>query len=91
VPCPLWAGFVPIHGGDHKMKGRVTVSFDERLIVMLRRKQSEIMLDENRQISISGVVSELLIRALKREGMIIGEFDFECDSLNGMRFPVDKN
>ena len=72
------------------MRWRITVSFDERLIVMLRRKQSEIMLDENRHISISGIVSNLLVKALKAEGMIIGEFDFECDSLNGMNFPVGK-
>jgi len=72
------------------MKKRITVSFDERLIGMIRRKQSEIMLDENRHMTVSGVVSNLLIKALKAEGMIIGEFDFECDSLNGMRLPVDK-
>jgi len=39
------------------MRGRITVSFNEELMSMLRKKQAEIMLDENRHISISGVVS----------------------------------
>ncbi len=67
------------------MRGRITVSFDEKLMSMLRRKQVEIMLDENRHISISGVVSDLLVKALKEEGMISEELDSVFDHQNGMK------
>ena len=67
------------------MRGRITVSFDEELMSMLRKKQAEIMLDENRHISISGVVSDLLVKALKEEGMISEELDFVFDHQNGMK------
>jgi len=52
-------------GGDQKMKRRVTISLDEKLVCMLRNKQTEMMLDKNKQISISAVVNNLLFKVLK--------------------------
>ena len=63
------------HGGDQKMKKRVTISLDEKLIWMLRNKQTEMMLDTNRQISISAVVNNLLFKVLKVDEMISGKLD----------------
>ena len=58
-----------------KNKKRVTISLDEKLIWMLRNKQIEMMLDDNKQVSISAVVSNLLFRALKVDEMISRELD----------------
>ena len=63
------------HGRDQKMKKRVTISLDEKLIWMLRNKQTEMMLDDNRQVSISAVVNNLLSKALKIDEMISRELD----------------
>jgi len=63
------------HGGDQKMKKRVTISLDEKLIWMLRNKQTEMMLDANKQISISAVVNNLLFKVLKVDEMISGKLD----------------
>ena len=63
------------HGGDQKMKKRVTISLDEKLIWMLRNKQTEMMLDDNKQVSISAVVNKLLFKALKVDEMISKELD----------------
>ncbi len=63
------------HGGDQKMKKRVTISLEEKLIWMLRNKQTEMMLDDNRQVSISAVVNKLLFKALKVDEMISRELD----------------
>ncbi len=63
------------HGGDQKMKKRVTISLDEKLIWMLRNKQTEMMLDDNKQVSISAVVNNLLSKALKIDEMISRELD----------------
>ena len=57
------------------MKKRVTISLDEKLIWMLRNKQTEMMLDTNRQISISAVVNNLLFKVLKVDEMISGKLD----------------
>jgi len=57
------------------MKKRVTISLDEKLIWMLRNKQIEMMLDTNRQISISAVVNNLLFKVLKVDEMISGKLD----------------
>ncbi|KAG2478989.1 MAG: hypothetical protein NPMRTH1_160018 [Nitrosopumilales archaeon] len=57
------------------MKKRVTISLDEKLIWMLRNKQTEMMLDDNRQVSISAVVNNLLSKALKIDEMISRELD----------------
>jgi len=63
------------HGGDQKMRKRVTISLDEKLIWMLRNKQTQMMLDANRQVSISAVVNDLLLKALKVDEMISKELD----------------
>ena len=63
------------HGGDQKMKKRVTISLDEKLIWMLRNKQTEMMLNTNKQISISAVVNNLLFKVLKVDEMISGKLD----------------
>ncbi len=63
------------HGGDQKMKKRVTISLEEKLIWMLRNKQTEMMLDDNKQVSISAVVNKLLFKALKVDEMISRELD----------------
>ena len=70
------------HGGDQKMKKRVTISLDEKLIWMLRNKQTEMMLDKNSQISISAVVNNLLFKVLKVDEMISGELDSVLASQN---------
>ena len=57
------------------MKKRVTISLDEKLIWMLRNKQTEMMLDDNKQVSISAVVNKLLFKALKVDEMISKELD----------------
>ena len=57
------------------MKKRVTISLDEKLIWMLRNKQTEMMLDTNRQISISAVINNLLFKVLKVDEMISGKLD----------------
>ncbi len=57
------------------MKKRVTISLDEKLIWMLRNKQTEMMLDDNRQVSISAVVNNLLSKDLKIDEMISRELD----------------
>ncbi len=57
------------------MKKRVTISLDEKLIWMLRTKQTEMMLDMNKQISISAIVNSLLFKSLKVDEMISQELD----------------
>jgi len=57
------------------MKKRVTISLDEKLIWMLRNKQTEMMLDKNKQISISAVVNSILFKSLKVDEMINHELD----------------
>jgi len=57
------------------MKKRVTISLDEKLIWMLRNKQTEMMLDKNAQISISAVVNSLLFKSLQVDEMINRELD----------------
>ncbi len=63
------------HGGDQKMKKRVTISLDEKLIWMLRNRQTDMMLDKNKQVSISAVVNSLLFKSLKTDEMINRELD----------------
>ena len=57
------------------MRKRVTISLDEKLIWMLRNKQTEMMLDMNKQISISAIVNSLLFKSLKADEMINRELD----------------
>ncbi len=63
------------HGRDQKMRKRVTISLDEKLVWMLRNKQTEMMLDKNSQISISAVVNNLLFKVLKVDEMVNRELD----------------
>ncbi len=63
------------HGEEQKMKKRVTISLDEKLIWMLRNRQTEMMLDKNKQISMSAVVNSLLFKSLKTDEMINRESD----------------
>jgi len=57
------------------MRKRITISLDEKLIWMLRNRQTEMMLDKNRQVSISAVVNSLLFKSLKADEMINRELD----------------
>jgi len=57
------------------MKKRVTISLDEKLIWMLRNRQTDMMLDKNKQVSISAVVNSLLFKSLKSDEMINRELD----------------
>ena len=77
-------------GGDQKMKKRVSVSLDEKLIWLLRNKQTEMMLDTNKQISISAVVNNLLFKIFKGDEMIDMELGSVFVHSNGIHFPVDK-
>ena len=63
------------HGGDQKMKKRITISIDEKLIWFLRNKQAEMMLELNQPVSISGVTNFLLKKALKAEKTNNSELD----------------
>jgi len=72
------------------MKKRVTISLDEKLIWMLRNKQTEMMLDDNKQVSISDVVNELLLKSLKVDEMIGRELDSVFVHPNRTHLPVDK-
>ena len=74
------------HGGDQKMRKRVTISLDEKLVWMLRNKQTEMMMDTNKQVSISAVVDKLLSKALKVDEMISKELDSTFVRPNGMHF-----
>ena len=78
------------HGGDQKMRKRLTVSLDEKLIWLLRNKQAEMMLELNQQVSISGVANFLLDKIIKDEKMINSKLDSVFVSPNVMHFQVDK-
>lgn len=78
------------HGGDHKrMKKRITISLDEKLIWMLRNKQAELMLESNQQVSISSVANLLLKKAIKSERVSNSELESVFVRPNG-KFQVDK-
>ncbi len=64
------------------MRKRVTISLDEKLVWMLRNKQTEMMLDDNKQVSISAVVNKLLFKSLKVDEMICRELDYVFVSQN---------
>jgi len=72
------------HGGDQKMKKRITVSIDEKLIWFLRNKQAEMMLELNQPVSISSVANFLLNKALKAENKINLELDSKFVNPNGI-------
>jgi len=62
-------------GGDQKMKKRLTISLDEKLVWFLRNKQAEMMLELNQPVTISYVVSFILNKATKAENMNNKELD----------------
>jgi len=76
--------------GDQKMRKRLTVSLDEKLIWLLRNKQAEMMLELNQQVSISGVANFLLNEVIKDEKMISSKLDSIFVHPNVMHFQVDK-
>ena len=78
------------HGGDQRMKKRLTISLDEKLIWMLRNRQTEMMLDANKQVSISGVVNNLLFKVFKVDEVIDKKLGSVFVHSNGTHFPVDK-
>jgi len=52
------------------MKKRVTITLDEKQIRMLRNKQTQMMLDGNKPVSFSAVLSEILFKSINIEKMI---------------------
>ena len=56
-------------------KVRVTISLDEKLIWILRHKQAEMMLDNNKQVTISAVVNSLLNQVIKNEKKTNSQLD----------------
>ena len=78
------------HGGDQKMRKRLTISLDEKLIWLLRNKQEEMMLKLNQPVSISGVTNFLLNQVIKDENMIKSKLDSVFVHPNGIHFQADK-
>jgi len=76
------------HGVDEKMKKRITVSLDEKIIWFLRHKQAQMLLELNQPVSISNVVNTLLNRAIKTEKVVDPGLDSVFTNTNGM--PLDK-
>jgi len=72
------------HGEDEKMKKRITVSLDERIIWFLRHKQAQMLLELNQPISISNVVNNLLNKAIKTEKGVDPELDSVFTNTNGI-------
>ncbi len=54
---------------------RITVSLDEKIIILLKNKQADMILKKNRPISISGVIGSLLVGTLKEDVLINSELD----------------
>ncbi len=78
------------YGVDKKMRKRITVSLDEKIIWFLRHKQAELILELNQPVSISYVASHILNKAIKDENMINSELDSVFVHPNGTRFQADK-
>ena len=76
------------HGVDEKMRKRITVSLDEKIIWFLRHKQAEMLLELNQPVSISNVVNTLLNKAIKTEKAVDPDIDSVFVKPNGI--PVDK-
>jgi len=75
---------LPDHEGDQKMKKRLTISLDEKLIWLLRNEQAKMMLELNQPVSISNVANFLLNKAIKAENMINSELDSAFVRPNGI-------
>jgi len=76
------------HGVDEKMRKRITVSLDEKIIWFLRHKQAAMLLELNQPVSISSVVNVLLNKAIKTEKVVDPELDSVFIHTNGT--PADK-
>jgi len=57
------------------MRKRVTISLDEKLIWMLRNKQTEMMLDGNKPVSFSAIVTDILFKSINVDKMIDKKLD----------------
>ncbi len=77
-------------GGEQRMKERITLSLDKKLIWFLRHKQAEMILELNQPVSISYVASHILNKAIKDENMINSELDSTFVRPNGIHFQADK-
>ncbi len=78
------------HGGDQKMKERITLSLDKKLVWFLRHKQAEMILELNQPVSISYVASHILNKAIKDDSMINSELDLAFARPNGIHSQADK-
>jgi len=76
------------YGVDEKMKKRITVSLDEKIIWFLRHKQAQMLLELNQPVSISNVVNNLLNKAIKTEKVVDPGLDSVFTNANGI--PLDK-
>ncbi len=54
---------------------RITISLDERIVSMLKNKQADFILEENKTVSISGVVTSLLEHTFKADETINDKLD----------------
>jgi len=54
---------------------RITISLDEKIVFMLKNKQADFILEENKTVSISSVVASLLEYTFKADEMINSELD----------------
>ena len=78
------------HRGEQKVKERITISLDKKLIWFLRHKQAEMILELNQPVSISYVANFILNKSFKAENMINSELDSAFVRPNGTRFQADK-
>ena len=54
---------------------RITISLDEKIVSMLKNKQADFILEANKTVSISGVVTSLLENTFKADEMINDKLD----------------
>ncbi len=77
-------------GGEQRMKERITLSLDKKLVWFLRHKQAEMILELNQPVSISYVARHILNKAIKDESMINSELDSTFVRPNGMHSQAGK-
>ena len=54
---------------------RITLSLDEKVVSMLKNKQADFILEENKSISISGIVASLLEHNFRADESINTKLD----------------
>jgi len=54
---------------------RITISLDEKILSMLKNKQADMILENNRSISVSSVVGYLLDNSFKTDDSINSELE----------------